>query len=547
MSSVLRSIEGWKQVAGPTGRAASTRLRVSPDEDRVLGLVVDHVAALRRRDLAVRCAQGVSPGRQARAERKRALTAESSSRWAGSIVRGNDAQAALSRRCLKANITQKKAAIATIKKRLALPTRDQRPADPRPARGGGRAKKVQGYANQDERFQKQRRLQHLESELARAEADHAAGRFRVVDGGRRLLDRRHQADDVDQWRREWEVKRRWVRANGSNDEPFGNLTITVTPEGRVSIRLPRPLEHLANAPHSRFELARPIRFSHGGPEWADQVADGRAISYTIAARRRDGWDLTASWTLDTTPVPVLGHRVLGIDTNGDHLACWVLDRHGNPVGKPITIATAYTGTAGQRDALVRQTVTRIIHLCQQRRIDTIVIEDLDFADARKVGRETMGRGRKGKRFRRIVAGLPTAQFRDRLAAATHRAGIALVAVNPAYTSQWGKQHWLQPLKETHPNVTAHHSAAVTIGRRGLGHRARRRAGVTAGDQRIAHGELPPTTGPKPHAPAGMAPTTTTRSTSCRAAGRAKPSPASRQPLPGTTAAKRSGHHDLQKL
>jgi transposase len=69
------------------------------------------------------------------------------------------------------------------------------------------------------------------------------------------------------------------------------------------------------------------------------------------------------------------------------------------------------------------------------------VEDLDFADARATGRETMGRGRRGKRFRRTVAGIPTGVFRNRLSAQAAAAGIALWAVNPAYSSVWGDAHW----------------------------------------------------------------------------------------------------------
>jgi hypothetical protein len=102
------------------------------------------------------------------------------------------------------------------------------------------------------------------------------------------------------------------------------------------------------------------------------------------------------------------------------------------------------------------------------------VEDLDFADARTVGRETMGRGSRGKRFRKTVAGIPTAVFRNRLAAQTRRHGIGLYAVNPAYTSAWGNQHWRSPYE----NVTRHQAAATVIGRRAQGFTARRRKGVT---------------------------------------------------------------------
>jgi len=52
----------------------------------------------------------------------------------------------------------------------------------------------------------------------------------------------------------------------------------------------------------------------------------------------------------------------------------------------------------------------------------------------------------------------------------------VLAVDPAYTSTWGAQHWLAALKQASPQASGHHAAAVVIGRRALGQRARRRGG-----------------------------------------------------------------------
>ena len=108
-----------------------------------------------------------------------------------------------------------------------------------------------------------------------------------------------------------------------------------------------------------------------------------------------------------------------------------------------------------------------------------MIEDLDFAGARSEGRERYGnrpsRGRRGRGFRRAVAGIPTARFRDRLVQMAANAGLHVIVTDPAYTSRWGAEHWLGPLREHHPKATGHHAAALVTGRRGLGHRARRRA------------------------------------------------------------------------
>jgi len=108
-----------------------------------------------------------------------------------------------------------------------------------------------------------------------------------------------------------------------------------------------------------------------------------------------------------------------------------------------------------------------------------VIENLDFGTARDQGREHAGsrpaRGRRGRAFRHQIAGIPTARFRDRLTHMACNTGLAVIAVDPAYTSRWAAQHWLAAMQRHHPKLTGHHAAAFVIGRRGLGLRARRRA------------------------------------------------------------------------
>jgi hypothetical protein len=70
--------------------------------------------------------------------------------------------------------------------------------------------------------------------------------------------------------------------------------------------------------------------------------------------------------------------------------------------------------------------------------------------------------------------MPTSKLRARLLAMATEAGVSVIAVDPAYTSKWGAQHWHKPLTATHSQATRHHAASVAIGRRALGHRIRRR-------------------------------------------------------------------------
>lgn len=54
-----------------------------------------------------------------------------------------------------------------------------------------------------------------------------------------------------------------------------------TPDGEISVRLPRPLEHLANAPRGRYNLAGRAVFAHRGDEWVQRITGANSVSYTI--------------------------------------------------------------------------------------------------------------------------------------------------------------------------------------------------------------------------------------------------------------------------
>jgi hypothetical protein len=61
--------------------------------------------------------------------------------------------------------------------------------------------------------------------------------------------------------------------------------------------------------------------------------------------------------------------------------------------------------------------------------------------------------------------------------------VAVVAVDPAYTSRWGAQHWQQPLAGSNRTVSRHDAACIAIGRRALGYPVRRRTAPPPHDRR----------------------------------------------------------------
>ncbi|MGI5327760.1 IS200/IS605 family accessory protein TnpB-related protein [Actinomadura nitritigenes] len=211
-----------------------------------------------------------------------------------------------------------------------------------------------------------------------------------------------------------------------------------------------------------------------GTEWGDRVEADRAVAYRIHLDvERGRWYVTASWQRAAVPaVPMqaaLARGVIGVDTNADHFAAWRLDRHGNPVGNPRRFGYDLSGPAQHRDAQVRHAITRLLRWASSCGVSAIGIEDLDFA-AEKT-REKHGRR---KRFRQLLSGMPTGKLRARLVAMAAEAGIAIVAVDPAYTSRWGAQHWREPMSTPHRKVSRHDAASIAVGRRALGHPIRRR-------------------------------------------------------------------------
>lgn len=497
----LRSIAAPVVAAGPSGARYRTRLHLSDGEAAALSEIGDFLGSLYRSELASRVALGQldRAGHIVwRAERKRALTAVSSSRWAGAITRSVEDQYRLGMRTAAAHVADLRSAVQTLETRCALRPGETAPADTDTDSGYRPRKPKRGYKTAEERFAKTRRLAILTQRLAAAEADLAAGRPSVTVGGKRLWRNRTNLDaagmDEQQWRRRWDAARMFLTADGETGKNHGNETIRVDGHGRLRIKVPAGLSHRYG---THLQFATPVRFSHGGVELAERIQANRAVRYDIRFDATKGrWYLDASWGIaPEAPVDLdqlRDGRVLGVDLNADHLAACVLDASGNPVGQPATIGVQTEGLrSSRRDGRVRAAVSALLNLAEQTGCAAVVVENLDFRDARATGRETMGRGGDGKRFRRTVAGIPTAKFRDRLAAMGTRRGISIIAVDPAYTSVWGEQHWRKPLQQqTSDQVTRHHGAAAAIGRRGLGKPIRRRPAGPRNQQRMVVGTPP---------------------------------------------------------
>ena len=305
MTGSLRPVAVPFVAAAPAGARVRTRLRLSPGDEAVLQAVGAHLGSLAGRDLASRCAEGRldAQGRaRSRAVRKRALTTDSSSRWAGAITRTGEDQYRLAGQNLRAGRSSLTARIRSIEARLAVPV-------------GGKAGTARGYATTAERHSKTIRLQALKARLGQVQRQLDSGVVSVARGGKALLRKRNNLGGAglteSQWRREWESSRLFLTADEEKGKACGNETIRWNPDTRrLEVKLPAPLARLANQSHGRYRLSATVEFGYRGDEVAAQASTG-AVRYDItrcphpSGPSRDRWYIDASWKATPTPAASL--------------------------------------------------------------------------------------------------------------------------------------------------------------------------------------------------------------------------------------------------
>ena len=483
-------------VAPPAAVSVRTSLHVDADEHEVLWQAGSGLGSLLRKALSVRCVAGPGNKHLGRTEMKRSLTEHCSSRQAGTITRVAADMWERGMKNLEDLRDRDRREIDVISKRLALEV-----ASP-PKGAKPRSKKLRGFASQDERYQKQRRLQKLRSRVSRTEQRIAEGRPSIVVGGKRLARARHNLDDAglteQQWRLVWDSMRLFLRADGESGKIGGNETIRVMPASgsddcELTIRLPASLAHLSNTPGRAptFKLSSPLRWNHRANQWRQRVIAREPVSYAIMFDPdKERWYITASWTMQPTGEPLsveqiaASGRCVAVDVNAGHIDARTLDVHGNPVGRPERFEMAQQGNSAQRLNNVRTTVNDLFAWAKGNDAAYAAIEKLDFGDIRAAGRNNRHRrGKAGRTTRRKVAGIPTAQFTHALASASHKHRMPVIAVDPAYTSIWGARYWQAPLnKSNRQKGDRHQASAVVTGRRSQGHSPKRRPVKTGHDQ-----------------------------------------------------------------
>lgn len=455
----------------PTGRTVTTRLRLAPGEEDLLQALGEHLAILRNRDLAT-AVQGVPAN-----TRSKALTGTAHSRYLGTLVKDNDHLMRLVRDGLYRHRRELHQAIRVLERRTVAPTWDSCCRTTKRRQACDKCR--HGYSTRSERAMKCRRLDTLKGRLAGVESRITAREWRPLPGGRQLLRSRHHLREagltLGEWRTKWVESRFWLGAEGNKGVRGGNPCFVFEPNGRLTLSVPPEVASQLGV-SNRVTLSHPVIYKHGGLELSQRVAARVATRFDIEKKTTKGqvrWYLRASWRLPARPHPqreeAVTGGVLGVDLNADHLAVHRLSPCGNPMGAPERVELPLRTSEGKalrsstRDARVREAITELLALAKESSVQAVVVEDLGFSAAEK-SREKYGRN---KAFRHTISGFPTTAFKSRLVSMAGRQGVAVVVVDPRYTSVVGGRDWYPYLSRKSKLVTRHDGAAVAIGRRGL--------------------------------------------------------------------------------
>ncbi len=193
----LRRIGDPVVAAAPAGVRIRTRVRATVEEAEALSAIGELLGSVYRGELAGRVRLGrLDSQSQAvwRAQRKQAVTAVSSSRWAGAITRAAEDQYQLGMRGVAAQVADLRGAVEVLEQRCALRPGQLAPVEGERTTGGRSRRRRRGYRSAAERFAKTRRLAVLRDRLATAEAALAAGRPSITVGGKRWWRHRNHLD-----------------------------------------------------------------------------------------------------------------------------------------------------------------------------------------------------------------------------------------------------------------------------------------------------------------------------------------------------------------
>ena len=453
-------------------------------------------------------------------ERKTALMPALTARYAYGIIIKNNQQRDLQKRNIEAEIKRLSDEISILEQRKEQAKQwlsehpDGADADHKPK------KKEYNPLSYEEDC----RLQRNKSKLERLHANDDW--MDVTFGGkakhRRIMRAIQRGDEnAEDKLQKFLISRYSIYALGESTARYGNVTVIVTDDEHVRIRIPDEVQDaVAKAmgweeQRTFLDIDMPVHFDYGNDVVVSNISQGLSTTNEIkfiddrwvlittinsdSAINRDTSEACkngGAWTLDDgsrtfatgSDHPAVSARkaaqerrraierdivsadidreacakrharFAGIDVNANHIDVSICDAYGNPCGKPLTIPYAMYVDEKRTKSSILHALDRVKHICEYRHVECVFMEDLNgFLDSKS---RVLNDG--GRDFRRCVSSIPTGVFKEWAVRKLTTSSCHVEFVAAAYTSKCGKKFWSDLFS------SVHHAAALMIARRGLG-------------------------------------------------------------------------------
>lgn len=305
----------------------------------------------------------------------------------------------------------------------------------------------------------------------------------ILYGGSKLLKERHNIHKNDtvklnRWKKEWEI----ARTNemffiGSTDEKMGNSNAHLfrDEQNNLFLRITIPLSMRQNQKYgfspTQVHVDLPVDFKyhkqmiehhllvHENINKKERKASGikNAISIKIKNSEKGLYVHASFEQYAQKNRTTKDYGVIGIDINPDHLAVAELDEHGNKnhvFSIPLDLKNK---SSGQRKNIIFHAVKKVTDYAKSKG-KSIVIEDLDFSKKRALLNKN-----ENVQYALMLSSFSYSTITYAFFSRCFKEQVELLKVNPAYTSQLGKIKY-----STIHGLSVHESAAVMVGRRGMG-------------------------------------------------------------------------------
>jgi IS605 OrfB family transposase len=299
---------------------------------------------------------------------------------------------------------------------------------------------------------------------------------KVIFGGKQNFYKRLKGKITNE---EWkDLRSNQLYARGDKSKK-GNLNIRLlyddhTYECYVEIANPLGQQEGKHAPRLTFPVYVPEKYESEIIDvvMGEQVgvnAKGKPIiqyqPYTVEIKRKNGeyyihliYEEEVYGRELTYDEPIQAERIAGMDINIDRIAVSIVSKQGNFLQSKVFYCHELEYVrANKRNNIIGETVRDVYDWLLQENVGAVVIENIQLRQQHDTDR----------RFNRLTHHFKKKKLTETILRRGLRLGFRIKKVNPAYTSVIGRFKYMKKY-----GLSVHESAALVIGRRGLGYQER---------------------------------------------------------------------------